>query len=51
VASDFVFADAMHPFPFDNSRSYANINTDHLNQDFIGIKMCDVNNSWNPLIP
>jgi hypothetical protein len=45
--SDFVFADPSDPFPFDTSRVYAPMNplTD---QNFIGMKLGDVDNSWNP---
>lgn len=50
VSSDFVFENTLDPFPYDSFRSYSNIDSDKLNQNFIGIKLGDVNNSWNPNI-
>jgi hypothetical protein len=51
VASDFVFTNPLSPFPFDSTRSYTNVTIGHTGQDFIGIKLGDVNNSWNGNIP
>ncbi len=51
VSSDFIFPDPANPFPFDKSRSYSNASGNYTNQNFTGIKMCDVNNSWNSLVP
>lgn len=51
ASSDFPFPSPLTPFPFDKTRSYINLNQPQINQDFIGIKMGDVNNSWNPSIP
>jgi len=48
VSSDFNFANPLSPFPYDNYRSYTNISSNQINQDFIGVKLGDVNNSWNP---
>lgn len=50
VRSDFNFTEPS-PFPFDDFRAYANIASGQINQNFIGMKLGDVNNSWNPLIP
>ncbi len=47
VPDDFVFANPQIPFPHDTSRYYASISqTD--GEDFIAIKLGDVNDSWNP---
>jgi len=48
VSSDYVFAEPTRPFPFDKSRAFANITSDETGMDFIGIKLGDVNDSWNP---
>jgi len=48
VNSDFVIADSLDPFPFDDFRGYINISSNQTGQDFIGIKLGDVNESWNP---
>ncbi len=50
VRSDFNFTEPS-PFPFDDFRAYASIASGQINQNFIGMKLGDVNNSWNPLIP
>jgi len=47
VNSDFVFTNPSNPFPYESSRSYSYAN-DAQNQNFIGIKLGDVNNSWYP---
>ena len=49
VNSDFIFSVPSNPFPFENSHSYSSANV-LVNQNFIGCKLGDVNNSWNPLI-
>jgi len=49
VPHDFVFADAVNPFPYDSSRHYASVSP-MSGQDFIGMKLGDVNDSWNPSI-
>ncbi len=46
VSSDYVFTDNTHPFPFNKTRSYTNIISSQSNQNFIGIKLGDVNESW-----
>ncbi|HNW90499.1 MAG TPA: T9SS type A sorting domain-containing protein [Bacteroidales bacterium] len=49
VNSSYVFADPIHPFPYENSRSYSNA-TAASDQNFIGVKLGDVNNSWDPFV-
>jgi hypothetical protein len=51
VSSDYVFPDPTYPFPFVKTRTYTNITSNQTNQDFIGIKLGDVNDSWDPNIP
>jgi hypothetical protein len=46
VNSDYVFPDAMNPFPYEQTRSYSSA-TEAGDQNFVGIKLGDVNNSWN----
>jgi len=47
VNSSFIFTNPMNPFPYENSRFYSNINA-ATDQDFIGVKLGDLNNSWDP---
>lgn len=47
VKSDFVFSNASNPFPFVSARSYTNAIGNYTSQNFIGIKLGDVNNSWD----
>jgi len=47
VSSDYIFTDTMHPFPFNKTRTYTNIISSQSNQNFIGIKLGDVNESWD----
>ena len=49
VNSDFTGADPMNPFPFEASRSYSSA-SNAIDQHFIGVKLGDVNNSWDPNI-
>jgi len=51
VKSDFVFANPRVPFPYESARAYPGIMQDFQNQDFIGIKLGDVNNTWDPATP
>lgn len=46
VRSDFTFANPANPFPFDPSRTYASVGS-FTGQDFIGLKLGDVNDSWD----
>ncbi len=50
VNSGFVF-DMQSPFNFESSRSYSNVITDQFNQNFIGIKLGDLNDSWDAGTP
>ncbi|NVN95784.1 MAG: T9SS type A sorting domain-containing protein [Bacteroidetes bacterium] len=47
VNSDYVFSNPQQPFPYENTRSYSNANN-LTDQNFIAVKLGDVNNSWNP---
>ncbi len=49
VNADYSFSVPTNPFPFEASRSYSSAATS-VNQNFIGCKLGDVNNSWNPAI-
>ncbi len=46
VPSDYVFPDPQNPWDAPSSRSYANLLVDQTAQDFLAIKLGDVNNSW-----
>ena len=48
VPSDFVFPDQSAPWNPDPVRHYPGLASDQTGQDFIGIKLGDVNNSWTP---
>ncbi len=47
VNSDFEFVNPQIPFPFESARSYSSVQQFSA-QDFIGVKLGDVNDSWNP---
>jgi len=49
VPSDFVFANPANPFPFNNYKYYPSVIAQS-NQNFIGMKLGDVNNSWDPSV-
>ncbi len=51
ASSDFAFPDIKNPFPFTGYRSYANAGGSYANQNFIGMKLGDVNNSWDAGVP
>lgn len=51
VSSDFVFANPQAPYVFDDYRSYVNLDSSATDENFIAVKLGDVNNSWNPAIP
>jgi len=42
---------ATSPFTIVTTKTYNNLTTNQLNQDFIGVKVGDVNNSWTPGTP
>ena len=50
VDSAYQFPDTTNPFPFKDSISLANLTSNEINQTFIGIKLGDVNDSWNPAV-
>jgi hypothetical protein len=47
--SSYVFPNVLNPFPYESTRSYSSANT-ATDQNFIGMKLGDVNNSWDPLV-
>lgn len=47
VSSDYSFAGTGTPFFFEKTRTYSSLNSSLSNQNFIGVKMGDVNNSWD----
>jgi len=51
VRSDYVFPDPLNPFQYDNNQTYNNISNDQTAQNFISLKLGDVNNSWDPSTP
>ncbi|HXH19770.1 MAG TPA: cohesin domain-containing protein, partial [Chitinophagales bacterium] len=51
VRSDYVFGNPQNPFPYPSTRTYSNLNSTQTNQNFIGLKLGDVNNSWDPNTP
>ncbi len=51
VSSDHVFGNPYYPFPFEKIRSFPGLNASYTNQNFIGIKLGDVNNSWTNTPP
>ena len=48
VPSDSQFPDSIKPWPHETARIYTTIDSDYAEQDFIGIKLGDVNGSWSP---
>jgi hypothetical protein len=50
VPSDYIFANPQKPFPFPESRTYNPFTGDE-NANFIGMKLGDVDNSYNPQVP
>lgn len=49
VPSDYIFTNPLQPFPYPSTRTYSNF-AGAANQDFVGMKLGDVNNSYNPAI-
>ena len=47
IPEDFVFIDPLNPWPFE-TRRYFSSPSPSIDQDFVGVKLGDVNNSWNP---
>lgn len=50
VPQSHIFSDTVNPFPYPASSSYTAL-SQVSGQDFTGMKLGDVNNSWNPNIP
>ncbi len=48
VQSEYVFPNALNPWPFDSSWVFPSASA-FTDRDFIGVKVGDVNNSWNSL--
>ena len=48
VPADFVFANPAVPWSAPTNRTYASVGADTAGQDFVAIKLGDVNNSWTP---
>ncbi len=46
VPSDYVFPDPEHPWDAPSNRAYTNLLGNRIGQDFIAIKLGDVNSSW-----
>lgn len=51
VKSDFVFSNGQSPFPFEKTRTYTGISQSYSSQNFIGVKLGDVNDSWDAGTP
>jgi len=52
VSSDQVFTGPPYnPFPFIKIRTYSNFTSNQINQNFIGVKLGDVNDTWNAGTP
>ncbi len=51
VNSDYVFPSPDVPFPFDPVRTYNQLSSNQTNQNFIGIKLGDVDGSWDAGLP
>ncbi len=47
VSSDSIFPNPDNPFPFEQTRIYNNLISNQTDQDFIGIKLGDVNDTWD----
>ena len=49
VPANYAFVNPQNPFPFPSSLNYTNV-SQQVNQNFIGVKLGDVNDSWNPYL-
>lgn len=47
VDSSYAFPDTTNPFPYKDSISFTNLTSSKSNQTFIGVKLGDVDYSWN----
>lgn len=50
IPSDYVFPNPAAPYGFPTRRDYNSPTADATAQDFIGVKLGDVNESWNPAV-
>jgi len=50
VDSNYVFPNQTKPFPFKDSISFDYMNSNQVNQSFVGIKLGDVNYDWNAAV-
>jgi|GEM_PF-840618 len=50
VDSSYKFIDASNPFPYKDSINFVGLNSNQINQSFIGQKLGDVDWSWNPAV-
>jgi hypothetical protein len=48
VPANFVFTNVLSPWTAPTNRSYAGVGSDLVGQDFVALKLGDVNNSWTP---
>ena len=48
VVSDFTFADPLSPWDYENFRDYVSFFDSVAAQDFVALKVGDVNGDWNP---
>ena len=46
VRSDFIFTNPPQPWYYESNRPYANLTADKSGQDFLAVKVGDVNGSW-----
>jgi hypothetical protein len=48
VDSSYVFANPTNPFPYKDSITITDLNTNFTGKSFVGVKLGDVNYDWNP---
>lgn len=51
VNSSHLFINQNAPWSYDTTRAYANLTASLTQQSFVGVKLGDVNNSWNTALP
>ncbi len=51
VPANHIFTDPQSPFPFPSAKTYTNLQQSLTSEDFIGIKLGDVNDNWDPSVP
>lgn len=47
IPNDYIFPNPNNPFPYPTDRQYTNLTVDQANEDYIGVKLGDVNNTWD----